>query len=378
MLHENRVFFRDLHAGNILVKPTGSSSPDLYFIDLHRALVLPWLLTWMKVKDLAQLCNSLTASKTDKIRFLKEYCKEERLVNNSFRILQEKIYSKSLKLELRRIKSRSKRCFKNSSVFEKQITRTEAYYGRKDFGRQKADSLVLKSIEDSNSTIKRSSKSVITAHKTEDGSLVCVKRYKFRGTAYSLKNLFRKSRAMKSWIAANGLIVRGVNTPLPQAMVEKKRGLLCIESYYISQWLPEAAELNDCIKNMLKSPQEKEIFIRAFARVIRQFHLKKIFHADLKSNNILVTADGNNRWSFYFVDLDRVSFNKELTFYQRANNLAQINASISKLMTVKDRLKFFRLYAEGTYLFCERKKYYEKILEISRTKITEPYGISFS
>jgi len=40
-------------------------------------------------------------------------------------------------------------------------------------------------------------------------------------------------------------------------------------------------------------------------------------------------------------------------------------------------LNFFYHYAKGTTFFEDRKKYYRKILEISRTKLTEPYGVSF-
>ncbi|MEI6126867.1 MAG: hypothetical protein WCQ99_10000, partial [Pseudomonadota bacterium] len=58
--------------------------------------------------------------------------------------------------------------------------------------------------------------------------------------------------------------------------------------------------------------------------------------------------------------------------------LAQINASVAGIMTIKDRLNFFHFYAKGTSAFIERKKYYRKILEISRTKNTAPYGILFN
>jgi tRNA A-37 threonylcarbamoyl transferase component Bud32 len=107
-------------------------------------------------------------------------------------------------------------------------------------------------------------------------------------------------------------------------------------------------------------------------------HGRGIYHADLKSNNILVADRGPDQWSFWFVDLDRVRFQKSLSFSQRANNLAQINASVAEVMSLRDRLKFFRFYAKGTEFFSARKKYYKRILAIGRTKNTEPYGIRFS
>jgi hypothetical protein len=72
-----------------------------------------------------------------------------------------------------------------------------------------------------------------------------------------------------------------------------------------------------------------------------------------------------------------VKFKKNLTFKERSKNLAQINASTASCMTAKDRLKFFRFYANGTQLFGERKKYYREILAVSKTKNTKPFGVVF-
>ena len=375
MLHKSNIFYRDLHAGNILIKAGGGGNPELFFIDLHRAAVLPGLMQWMRIRDLAQLCNSLPGSKTDKLSFLNEYCGEYHLSENAFRKLQKKLYNKRSKLDFRRIISRSKRCLKNSSVFEKRSDRDMLYFGRKDFGLDAALD-VLSSKTDGDITVKKTLKSVITIRKTKNGQILCVKRFQCNGYKYLAKNLFRKTRAMKSWIAANAFMVRGVETPLPLAIVENKTGMLCAESFFITRWLPEVSELNDYIGS-LEQGKNKNAFIKAFALTIRVLHEKKILHADLKSNNILVSDKGANEWNFFFVDLDRVYFNKKLKFIRKANNLAQINASVSSFMTPKDRLKFFRFYAMGTAAFADRKKYYTKIIEISRTKITKPYGITF-
>ena len=103
-----------------------------------------------------------------------------------------------------------------------------------------------------------------------------------------------------------------------------------------------------------------------------------MYHADLKSTNILVQEQADSAWRFSFIDLDRVACKDTLSFYERANNLAQINASVARLVTAKERLKFFSVYAKGTELFRERKKYYQEILKISRAKNTEPFGVIFS
>jgi tRNA A-37 threonylcarbamoyl transferase component Bud32 len=163
-------------------------------------------------------------------------------------------------------------------------------------------------------------------------------------------------------------------------LLKKKRGPFVIQSFTITEYLKDTEEINDYI-NIFRDPSlkhKKASFIEACALFLQKVHHAGVYHADWKSNNILVKQNKKNGWDFHLVDLDLVLFRNKLNFYQRANNLAQFNASISKLMTVKERLKFFHFYAKGTSLFQERKKYYRKILAVSRTKLTEPYGIIFT
>ena len=382
-LHANNIFYKDLHGGNILISKKTESEFDLFFIDLHRAALPRKISERMRIKDIAQLCNSVLCSKTEKHLFLKEYLGKEEAANDSVRTFSRKISIKRARLEKTRIKSRSKRCLKNSSVFEYKKSRRETYHGRKDFGKKETDKvLALHTLIKKNkkgSALKTSKKSFITLVEKEGRDPLCVKENSFVSILYTLKNMFRKSRAMRSWIAANRLLVRNIATPLPFAVVEEKFGPFVIKSYIISSFMNKSKELNEYI-NVFKNPAQvksKSAFIKACAGVLKNLHSKGIYHADLKSNNILVTESEKDIWNFHFIDLDRVLFKKDISFYQRANNLAQLNASVSRLMTAKDRLKFFYFYAKDTPLYSNRKKYYQRILKISRKKITEIYDISF-
>ena len=379
-LHNYNIFYRDLHAGNILIRENQGAAFELFFIDLHKAAFPKKISTWMKIKDIAQFLNSLLFSKENRFLFLKEYLGNS---NESLKLFSQKVAIKQNKLKNIRVKSRSKRCVKKSSVFEIMKNSKETYYGRKDFGKKETGTvLALHALNKKNkngTVLKNSEKSVITIVEREGKDPLCVKENNFINIFYALKNMFRKSRSLKSWIAANGLMVRGLDTPLPRAVVDKKFGPFVIKSYIISSFMKEAKELNDYI-DIFKNPEQlknKSAFITACAMIFKKLHDREIYHADLKSNNILVTAGKSKSWKFYFVDLDRVLFSTKISFYQRANNLAQLNASISKLMTVKDRLKFFYFYAKDTQLYQHRKKYYQRILKISRTKITGIYDISF-
>jgi hypothetical protein len=287
-------------------------------------------------------------------------------------------------LRTRRIISRSKRCVKQSSIFEIHSTWSSRACARRDFGFDAARAAIARHRETGDQagkvhTLKASSKSTLTAHTPEGKAPVCVKQYRNLGVLYALKNIFARSRAMKSWRAANGLLVRGIPTPLPLALVEKRRGPLVLESFFITRWLDRACELNGYVSMLADAPRtKKNAFIAALAQLIRRLHAAGVYHADLKSNNIMVCERGEHCWEFHLVDLDRVHFRRHIPFALRANNLAQINASVSAVMTPKDRLKFFRFYAKGTTHFQSRKTYYRTILHISRKKVTGPYGVIFS
>jgi len=122
--------------------------------------------------------------------------------------------------------------------------------------------------------------------------------------------------------------------------------------------------------------QEKKRFIQTLAELIRDMHARGIYHADMKSNNILVREDGD-AWKLFIIDLDRVRFRKSLSFKQRANNLAQINASVAACITPADRILFFRHYTKGRLPALEAKQYFRQIMTIGRKKNTRPYGLEF-
>lgn len=80
-LHMFRMSHRDLKVINILVRQAEVASPDLYLIDLRGVSYSRWLSNSRKKKDLARLAlsalTSLSASRTDLLRFLKLYLKPE-------------------------------------------------------------------------------------------------------------------------------------------------------------------------------------------------------------------------------------------------------------------------------------------------------------
>jgi tRNA A-37 threonylcarbamoyl transferase component Bud32 len=219
---------------------------------------------------------------------------------------------------------------------------------------------------------------------TQDGTActVVIKEARFTSLFSRLRNTLFSSRARRNWIGARALRVRGVSTPDALALLECRGGLLLGRTILITRYLDRSQELNEYVLlryNRVLSDEEtrhKKRFIAALAGVIRDMHTKGIYHADLKSNNILVCEEADS-WRLFVVDLDRLRCDRRLSFEERATNLAQMNASVAACITPANRMLFFRYYAQGTPLAKEGKRYFKRIMDIGRKKNTIPYGLVF-
>ena len=75
------------------------------------------------------------------------------------------------------------------------------------------------------------------------------------------------------------------------------------------------------------------------------------------------------------VDLDGVRI-RHLSRQNKIYNLAQLNASVSNAITIKDRLRFYHHYSAGRPLArLQRRAVYRKVWNITRTKNTALYDL---
>jgi len=386
MIHEKGFFYRDLHAGNILIQEDPSGKFTLFFVDLHKAWHLGRTPLLARIRDLAQLKNSLPSTRSDWIRFLKAYLKE---VDPPLLMIAGEIDRYAERLERAHLKSRTRRCLMPSSEFMAEKSFRKSLYGKKSYGKD-----IFNAVFDEYRKARGQGKiriikeqpksfvSLLSIPRNGGHQTICIKEFTYPGLFYALRCSFRKSRALKSWVGANGLRVRGFSTPEPLALCEEKKGGILKRSILLLEYLDGVEELNDYIlKNFdlpvsLEKERKKKNFIACLSCEIRGLHAQGIYQADLKSNNILV-KEKNGGFEFFFIDLDRVRFGQKLSYRERVKNLAQINASVADCITISDRLQFFRSYAARTPLLLQKKNIYRNVLKIGRTKVTEPYGLNF-
>ena len=237
-----------------------------------------------------------------------------------------------------------------------------------------------------------------------------------------IKNIFRNSAGRKAWVAGNGLLVYGFNTPKPLALMEKKVLGITTDSYLIMEDARECLEMDRYIirnihakleysqfndKNHPISPpsrpakpfgraqggergeavdlnitpldtdqlcqsslfelKKKRTLINAFAKTIGNMHNQNIFHHDLKTCNIMVKEKGKS-FDFTFLDFDKVSFEKEITIRKRVKNLTQINLSTPKLISTTDRLRFLEEYLKQCNIINEKKNILREIINLSKAE----------
>ena len=381
-IHEKGFCHYDLHAGNILIKfnkEQNVTGYDLYLMDLHRVKIFKSVSTNKRIFNLAQIFNSLSSIMTmsDKIDFIQSYGDSAFGNVTDEKELVRQIDEQSSKIRNIHYRSRRKRCLKESSVFSRRMIANMKMFFRKGYDTDSLHELIEKHNSalinnDSAVIMKCDSKTALTRHAFKDKTVqnVVVKQYRVGCFGCLLKNLFRGSAGRKAWVAGNGLRVYGLNTPLPLALLEKKRSGITTGSYLIMEEVKDSLEMDRYIlKNLVnrKDIKKKKALISNIANTLGEMHNHNIFHHDLKTCNIMVKENGKS-FDFTFLDFDKVSFNEEITVRKRVKNLVQINLSTPRLFTLADRLRFLNEYLDLCGITNEKKNIMREVASLSKTE----------
>lgn len=200
--------------------------------------------------------------------------------------------------------------------------------------------------------------------------------FSLRGLKFMLMKTFRGKtflggKGRRGWITGNGLIARGIPTPQPIALIERKLLGLVRNNILITEYIEGALVVNDYISKHfnkglnLEMIKKKRLFIEALARLVRSFHDTGIYHADLSGRNILVKEGQQGNWEMFIIDLDAVSLWMRPTVRRRLKNLSQIN-DCPDCITNTDRMRFFRIYFRNLPL--KAHEYIRKIVKLTRLR----------
>ncbi len=132
----------------------------------------------------------------------------------------------------------------------------------------------------------------------------------------------RKSKARRSFEYANRLLENQIGTPQPIAYFENTSLFGLKNSFYVSEHL----ECDLTFRELVQIPEfpENEIILRQFTRFTYLLHQKGIEFLDHSPGNTLIKKNENGSYSFFLVDLNRMTFHQNMSFHIRMKNLCRL------------------------------------------------------
>ncbi|MCI5663335.1 MAG: lipopolysaccharide kinase InaA family protein [Mediterranea sp.] len=149
-----------------------------------------------------------------------------------------------------------------------------------------------------------------------------VKRYKTPHLIQRLAYTFwRKGKAERAYLFAHRLLALGVDTPEGIAYIERRRGGLLADSYFLSRYVPYPA----LFEPLNETEQFDHRLADSFARFLIGLHEKGILHGDLNLDNVMYHTDADGALQFSLIDTNRSHFKPSLTRAECLDNLKRIS-----------------------------------------------------
>jgi tRNA A-37 threonylcarbamoyl transferase component Bud32 len=339
MLHSRGVYHADLHADNIILSPESQCC----LVDVQEVYFLAWIPRRLRLHNLGKIFFNLGL--LDDIHhwgkaFLEGY-QERSCVQ--FHLID--LNRSAIRQQQKKFRSRTKRCCKNSTEF--LVVQSADWRGYKRRTLQWE-------AEDLRQALKKG-RPLKGAHVIfYEG--VCIKKHPRRR--------FHGNRCLTSWKMSRALEVRGIAVP-------RALGYFIIDrlNCFLAELLVDRLHLNTYLSS-ISDERAKRRALKKLALWLRKFYDTNVWQRDFKSSNILCQYG-----EYFMVDLDGVKI-RRLTAHHQIINLAQLNASLSNTITLKDRLRFYHYFSAAQQMTrAQRRAVYQKVWDISRTKNTSIYDL---
>ncbi|MGZ3591002.1 MAG: lipopolysaccharide kinase InaA family protein [Thermodesulfobacteriota bacterium] len=361
------LFHQDLHAGNFLWE-----GDSLFLTDLHRTKIVKRLSQKQRLWNLAHLFHSLRSAwgEREQLQFL-ALSDEGSLTDSQRReILFRKIYPVMDRLQKRQWRSRTKRCLKESTEFTVHTEKGVRYFRRRDFPAEDLRRVLEKHLDlvrKSPFLLIKDSPEVVVSILDNRGEKICLKQFRYPCLWDRVKEYFRRSKGIKSWVAANGMRARGLPSLKPLALVERKNWVGLKESVLFMEALAEDQEMDRYVLKGFGNFSKKRLFIQTFARWLGSLHKMDVYHKDMKTCNILVSERGET-WNFHLLDFEDILTDEKVNRKKLFRNFLQLNTSTPKIMTRSDRFRFFKEYLRLNPVVKEEKIFLRGLMKESRRR----------
>ncbi|MEZ4598895.1 MAG: lipopolysaccharide kinase InaA family protein [Syntrophotaleaceae bacterium] len=337
MLHDNGVFHNDLHIGNILKVPGGSNGHGFVLLDNDRISFKKRPLTTAEKSDnLAQLLSNLwtLADRSQRFRFLKAYGVK---LDREGRHFVDELETKALR-HLRKIsRKKARQSLENNRRFAKEKRKGFTVFYRKKRGMEE---ILDGFLDDPDRFLEKGeifkAGNTVRAAKVElNGKYYFLKRFNCKGWRYQLKNAFRRSRALRSWLVCWGFRLRGIPLPQPLMCLEERRMRLLKRSYILFEFIDDGERLNG-VWPELGADRRKGILAR-LGLMLGRLHFFGGIHGDLKWNNILV----NRRGDLFLTDFDGSRIVASRNKRRKKKDLERFLVDLESAPSTKTEREFF-------------------------------------
>jgi tRNA A-37 threonylcarbamoyl transferase component Bud32 len=376
-IHDSGLFHKDLHAGNFLW-----NGASFFLTDLHRAKIIRSVSFDQRLLNLSQLFHSLrsTWDEGKRFRFIDKYFEGDSVPSGKKEEFFRKISAFMDRFQMRQWRSRTKRCLKESTEFSLKREKGVKIYHRRDFPVDRIRKVVedhLSLIKEKPSALAKISPEVIVSLFNDGRKKVGVKQFCYAHSLDIFKNLFRPSKGLRSWVAGNGLMARGIPALNPLALYERRKWWAVNESFLIMETSGKGLEMDRYILEGFGDFRKKRLFINHFAQWLSHLHQRNLYHQDMKTCNILVSENGET-WDFYLLDLEDIRLDEKVDEKSLFKNLLQLNTSIPKTMTRMDRLRFLKEYLHQQPVIRDVKNFIVRLMESSKGRgivYVSPQGV---
>ena len=181
-----------------------------------------------------------------------------------------------------------------------------------------------------------------------DGRRFFLKRYNRRGLLHTIKTAFRPSRPWRLFHVTGHLIQKGVRTPAPAALMERRTMGLVQASYLLTDYV-DGKRIRQAMMEMKQTRGWRRGMLAGLASLVGSLHDAGVIHGDMKANNFLVQKPYSDI-RLWVVDLDGARIRGELSPSQRADDLARLLASLKELTSAAEQKRFLMAYLQKSRL----------------------------
>lgn len=186
-----------------------------------------------------------------------------------------------------------------------------------------------------------------------------------------LKNILSDSSLARSWFFSKYLVSKGLPTPRPIALFEKRVYGLLKKGYFISEFLPNAQTLSGHLDDPALNPMQRNKVLSDLIQKVKVLHQHGFYHADLKGSNILIEKGVENP-RISFIDFEASAVYPRLRPAQKIKDLTRLGRALIASVESEERRKLMSHYFEGQSPFQgEADRIVEKIEEDNKARLVD-------